>query len=139
MRVIPFLDDMADVYAAADLVVSRAGATTIAELSVLGLPAVLVPYPYATADHQRGNAEALVSAGAAVLLDDTDLDAASLAETVRPIVSDVARAGRMALSARSWARPHAAEALARLALEVLEQQPAGGQDVADGEGERSDG
>jgi len=119
VRVVPFLDDMADAYAAADLVVARAGATTIAELSVLGLPAVLVPYPHATADHQRGNADSLVAAGAAVLLDDADLSAATLAEAVAPIVNDVERAGLMSLSARAWARPHAAEALARLTLQVL--------------------
>jgi UDP-N-acetylglucosamine--N-acetylmuramyl-(pentapeptide) pyrophosphoryl-undecaprenol N-acetylglucosamine transferase len=119
VRVVPFLDDMADAYAAADLVVSRAGATTIAELSVLGLPAVLIPYPHATADHQRGNAESLASAGAAVLLDDADLDPATLTEAVAPIVTDVERAGRMSLAMRSWARPNAAEALARLVLQVL--------------------
>ena len=119
VRVVPFLDDMADAYAAADVVVARAGATTIAELSVLGIPAVLIPYPHATADHQRGNAEALVSAGAAVMLDDADLDAASLANAVAPIATDVARAGLMSLAARAWSRPDAAEALARLVLLVL--------------------
>jgi len=144
VRVVPFLDDMADAYAAADLVVARAGATTIAELSVLGLPAVLVPYPHATADHQRGNAESLVAAGAAVLLDDADLSAATLAEAVAPIVNDVERAGRMSLAARAWARPHAAEALARLALQLLpaaELPDAGGSqsDVDPDEGDGRDG
>jgi len=119
VRVIPFLDDMADAYAAADVVVSRAGATTIAELTVLGIPAVLIPYPHATADHQLGNATALVRAGAAVLLADDDLTPQSLATAVAPIVSDPARAGAMSLAARAWARPAAAEALALLALSVL--------------------
>ena len=119
VRVIPFLDDMADAYAAADVVVARSGATTLAELSVLGIPAVLIPYPHATADHQRGNAEALVDAGAAVCIDDADLDANTLVAAVTPIVNDVERAGRMALAARSWSRPHAAEALARIAQELL--------------------
>jgi len=123
VRVVPFLDDMADAYAAADVVVARAGATTLAELSVLGIPSVLIPYPHATADHQRGNAEALVRAGAAVLIDDADLDAASLVAAVTSIVQDVERAGRMALAARSWARPHAAESLARLTLEILPSDP----------------
>jgi UDP-N-acetylglucosamine--N-acetylmuramyl-(pentapeptide) pyrophosphoryl-undecaprenol N-acetylglucosamine transferase len=119
VRVVPFFDDMADAYAAADVVVSRSGATTLAELSVLGIPAVLVPYPHATADHQRGNAEALVSAGAAVLIEDVDLDAATLAAAVMPIVADVEQAGRMSLAARSWSRPYAAEALAGITLELL--------------------
>jgi UDP-N-acetylglucosamine--N-acetylmuramyl-(pentapeptide) pyrophosphoryl-undecaprenol N-acetylglucosamine transferase len=143
VRVIAFLDDMADAYAAADLVVARAGATTIAELTVLGLPSVLVPYPHATADHQRGNAESLVAAGAAVLLDEADLTAGTLAEAVAPIVKDVERAGAMSLAARSWARPHAAEALARLALQVLRpvaQLSAGGDDTeGDAEDDERDG
>jgi len=123
VRVVAFLDDMADAYAAADVVVARAGATTLAELSVLGIPAVLVPYPHATADHQQGNAEALVGAGAAVLVRDADLDAATLVAAVRPILEDVERAGRMALAARAWARPFAAESLARLALDLLAPEP----------------
>jgi UDP-N-acetylglucosamine--N-acetylmuramyl-(pentapeptide) pyrophosphoryl-undecaprenol N-acetylglucosamine transferase len=118
VRVVPFLDDMADAYAAADVVVSRAGATTIAELSVLGIPAVLVPYPHATAQHQRGNAEALERAGAATMLLDRDLTPDVVAAAVADIVSDTARAGRMAQAARAWARPEAAEALARLVLDV---------------------
>jgi len=123
VRVFPFLDDMADAYSAADVVVSRAGATTLAELSVLGIPAILIPYPHATADHQRGNAEALVSAGAAVLIDDADLDAATLVAAVTPVIADVGRAGRMSLSARSWSRPHAAEALARITIDLLGSAP----------------
>jgi len=119
VRIVPFLDDMADAYAAADIVVARAGATTIAELAVLGLPSVLVPYPHATADHQRGNAAALVAAGAAVLLDDADLTPTSLVDAVTSIMQDAGRMGRMSLAARSWARPHAAEALARLAMGLL--------------------
>ena len=118
MWVVPFLDDMADAYAAAHVVVSRAGATTIAELSVLGIPAVLVPYPHATAQHQRGNAEALERAGAATMLLDRDLTPDVVAAAVADIVSDTARAGRMAQAARAWARPEAAEALARLVLDV---------------------
>jgi len=126
VRVLAFLDDMVDAYASADLVVSRAGATTIAELAILGLPSVLVPYPHATADHQQSNAASLVGAGAALVIDDADLDAASLADAVGSIVTDVEQAGRMSLAARSWARPHAAEALAKLALELL--RPIDGDD-----------
>jgi UDP-N-acetylglucosamine--N-acetylmuramyl-(pentapeptide) pyrophosphoryl-undecaprenol N-acetylglucosamine transferase len=121
VRVVPFLDDMADAYAAADLAVSRAGATTIAELSVLGIPAVLVPYPHATADHQHGNAEALVRAGAAVMLDDADLSPDLVAATVATLVSEPWRLGTMAAAARAWSRPEAAEALARLVLDAFGQ------------------
>jgi UDP-N-acetylglucosamine--N-acetylmuramyl-(pentapeptide) pyrophosphoryl-undecaprenol N-acetylglucosamine transferase len=136
VRVIPFLDDMADAYAAADVVIARAGATTIAELSVLGIPAVLIPYPHATADHQRGNAEALVRAGAAVMLDDADLSPETLTAAVVPIVSDPARAGAMAVAARAWSRPAAAEALALLALSLLPAppDPTDGADVGSSSG-----
>ncbi len=119
VRLLPFLDDMADAYAAADVVVARAGATTIAELTVLGIPSILVPYPHATADHQQGNAEALVGAGAAMLIDDAALSPDALAAAVAAIITDPARAGAMSLAARAWARPEAAEGLAQLVLSVL--------------------
>lgn len=119
LRVVPFLDDMADAYAAADVVVSRAGATTIAELSVLGIPSVVVPYPHATAQHQRGNADALVRAGAATMILDDELSPDALASAVAGIVRDPAIAGRMARAALAWARPEAAEALADLVLDVV--------------------
>jgi len=124
VRVVPFLDDMADAYAAADLVVSRAGATTIAELTVLGIPAVLVPYPHATAQHQQGNADALARAGAAVVIDDADLSPDLVATTVAAIVAEPRRRGAMATAARAWSRPEAAEALARLVLDALERSDA---------------
>jgi UDP-N-acetylglucosamine--N-acetylmuramyl-(pentapeptide) pyrophosphoryl-undecaprenol N-acetylglucosamine transferase len=120
VRVVPFLDDMADAYAAADLALSRAGATTIAELSVLGIPSLLVPYPHATAQHQHGNARALEQAGAAMVLEDADLSPDLVATTIAEVLSDPARLGVMARAARAWARPDAAEGLALLVLEALE-------------------
>jgi UDP-N-acetylglucosamine--N-acetylmuramyl-(pentapeptide) pyrophosphoryl-undecaprenol N-acetylglucosamine transferase len=128
VRVLPFLGDMSLAYAAADVVVCRAGATTIAELTVLGLPSVLVPYPHATADHQQANAEALVTVGAAVSIADDELDAVSLVEAVRPLVTEPARAGAMALAARAWGRPDAAAAVAALVRDALRS-----------EGDRTDG
>jgi UDP-N-acetylglucosamine--N-acetylmuramyl-(pentapeptide) pyrophosphoryl-undecaprenol N-acetylglucosamine transferase len=119
VRLVAFLEDMSDAYAAADLVVCRAGATSIAELSVLGLPSVLVPYPHATADHQRHNAAALVAAGAAVAIEDADLDASTLATTVQQLIEDPTRRATMGRAALAWARPDAAEGMAALILEVL--------------------
>jgi UDP-N-acetylglucosamine--N-acetylmuramyl-(pentapeptide) pyrophosphoryl-undecaprenol N-acetylglucosamine transferase len=119
VRVVPYLDDMVDAYAAADVVVSRAGATTIAELTVLGLPAVLVPYPHATAQHQHGNAEALVRAGAALALDDQDLSPDAIATAVASILAEPGRAASMARAARAWSRPEAAEGLARIVLGAI--------------------
>ena len=120
VRLVGFLDDMSDAYAAADLVLCRAGATTLAELGVLGLPAVLVPYPHATADHQRANARAAAAADAAVVLDEDDLDPASLLGAVRDLVTDPDRMATMALAARTWARPDAAEGVAVVALDALD-------------------
>jgi len=120
VRIFPFLDDMADAYAAADLVLSRAGATTIAELTVLGLPSVLVPYPHATAQHQDGNARALKRAGAAVVIADSELSPDLVATSIAAVLADPARLTTMARAARAWSRPEAAEALALIVLEALE-------------------
>jgi UDP-N-acetylglucosamine--N-acetylmuramyl-(pentapeptide) pyrophosphoryl-undecaprenol N-acetylglucosamine transferase len=119
VRLVPYFEDMSDAYAAADLVVCRAGATSIAELTVLGLPSVLVPYPHATADHQRHNAAALVAAGAAVVIDDDELDGQSLGSLVEQLLDDPVRTAGMGSAARAWARPDAAEGMAALILEVL--------------------
>ena len=88
VRVIGYLDDPAKAYAAADIVVARAGASTIAELSAAGKPALLVPYPHATADHQTLNAEALVRTGSARLIKDDDLDAARLASELESMLEE---------------------------------------------------
>jgi UDP-N-acetylglucosamine--N-acetylmuramyl-(pentapeptide) pyrophosphoryl-undecaprenol N-acetylglucosamine transferase len=120
VRVLAYLEDMTDAYAAADLVVCRAGATSIAELTVLGLPAVLIPYPHATADHQRSNAAALEGIGAAVVLADEDLDAASLTASVRGLLADPQRLAAMGAAAAAWARPQAAYGLAALIVTTLE-------------------
>lgn len=75
----PYLDDIGDAYAAADLVLSRAGASTLGELAATGRPAILVPYPHATDDHQRANAEAFAATGAGVMVADRELDGTRLA------------------------------------------------------------
>jgi UDP-N-acetylglucosamine--N-acetylmuramyl-(pentapeptide) pyrophosphoryl-undecaprenol N-acetylglucosamine transferase len=81
---VPFVERMDLAFALADLVLCRAGASTMAELAVAGLPAILVPYPYAAADEQTANAAALADAGAAVLIRDADLDGAALAAAAAP-------------------------------------------------------
>jgi UDP-N-acetylglucosamine--N-acetylmuramyl-(pentapeptide) pyrophosphoryl-undecaprenol N-acetylglucosamine transferase len=113
-----FLERMELAYALADLVVSRAGANTCAELSVCGLPAVLVPYPHATGRHQEANARALERAGAARVVMDHELSGASLASAVGGLLDDAARLRSMGEGMRSWSRPEAAEALARVVLEA---------------------
>src|SRR5947208_3447724 len=112
----PFIRDMGAAYAAADVVVARAGATTCAELTAVGLPAILVPYPYAADDHQRRNAEVLVRAGAAEMILDAELAGARLAERLHALLDDAGRRAAMAARARELGRPDAA---ARVAEECL--------------------
>lgn len=118
VAVVDFIDRMDLAYAAADVVVCRAGATSIAELTVLGRPAVLVPYPHATGDHQTHNARALERAGGAVVVPDDALDGARLAGVVQPWL-DAAEVRRgVAAAARDFGRPDAAVTLASVILEV---------------------
>lgn len=118
IRVEAFIDRMDLAYLAADLVVARAGAATCAELSVFGLPAVLVPYPHATGDHQSANARVLVEAGGAETVDDAAFDATALRSRVQRLLADRARLASMATAARRIARPRAGEDLAALLRSV---------------------
>jgi UDP-N-acetylglucosamine--N-acetylmuramyl-(pentapeptide) pyrophosphoryl-undecaprenol N-acetylglucosamine transferase len=121
VALVPFIDDMPAAYAAADLVVCRAGATSIAELTALGIPAVLVPYPHATADHQLHNARAVERAGGAVVIDDADLDAEALVAAVAPLLGDADRYAAMARASRAFGRPDAAANVARLVLGLIDE------------------
>lgn len=117
----PYIEDMGSAYNAADLVLCRAGASSIAELTNAGKPSVLVPYPYATGDHQRFNAQALVQAGAAIMIDDAAVGNASTMEQVFALLHDPDTLTRMAAAAVSLAYPDAAAALARRILALAEQ------------------
>lgn len=110
-EVVPFIEDMARAYSQASLVVSRAGASTLAELCAIGRPALLIPYPHAAADHQTKNAEALEDAGAAVALGEQDASIDTLAAQLRALLSDPSRRGAMADCARRLGRPDAAAAI----------------------------
>jgi len=114
--VLPFLDRMELGYAAADLVVSRAGATTIAELAVCGLPSVLVPYPHATENHQDANARALERIGAAVVVPDATLTPSVFARSVIELMDDPGRLASMGANARRWAKPDAVDRFASLVV-----------------------
>ncbi|HJU38596.1 MAG TPA: glycosyltransferase, partial [Tahibacter sp.] len=114
----PFIDDMAAAYAWADLIVCRAGALTLAEVAAAGLGAILVPFPHAVDDHQTRNAEAFVTAGAAVLLQEKNIDAATLAREIGRLVADRATLVRMGEAARSLAKPDATARIADVCLEV---------------------
>lgn len=108
VQVFSFLDPIADGYAVADLVVARAGMMTGAELCAWGLPSVLVPLPTAAEDHQRFNALALQAAGAAVMLEQRDLSAASFGEVVGGLLGDPGRRASLAQAARARGKPDAA-------------------------------
>jgi UDP-N-acetylglucosamine--N-acetylmuramyl-(pentapeptide) pyrophosphoryl-undecaprenol N-acetylglucosamine transferase len=104
----PFFEDMASRYAAADLVICRAGATTVAELSNAGKASILIPFPYAADDHQTANARVLERAGGARLIPERDLTPAGLAAAIRDIAGTPGRAPEMGRRARAAGRPGAA-------------------------------
>jgi UDP-N-acetylglucosamine--N-acetylmuramyl-(pentapeptide) pyrophosphoryl-undecaprenol N-acetylglucosamine transferase len=114
-------EDMTAALAAADLALGRAGASTLAEAAAFALPTAIVPYPHA-AGHQRLNAEAFADAGAAVLVEDEELDADRLLE-IASVLADPARHAAMSAAARDLARPGAADAVADLVLAVAHREP----------------
>lgn len=109
-------DDMPTALAAADLVVARAGASTVAELAAAGVPSILVPLPTAAADHQRVNAETFASAGAAVVCGDASFDGDRLVELVAELLADPDGLRRRGDAARAFARPDAADRVADLVV-----------------------
>ena len=115
-EILPFFDDMAARYATADLVICRAGALTVAELAAAGVASLLVPYPYAVDDHQTGNARHLAEAGAAMLIQQKDLSAKSLADLLTSLTRE--QLLDMAMKARALARPDAAQRVADICAEM---------------------
>jgi UDP-N-acetylglucosamine--N-acetylmuramyl-(pentapeptide) pyrophosphoryl-undecaprenol N-acetylglucosamine transferase len=121
-RPYPFLrDDMLAALVATDLVVGRAGSSTLAEVTALGIPAVIVPYPHA-AGHQVANARILAAAGAARIVADESFDADALVAASEILFDEPTRAG-MAAAARGFGRPGAADAIATLALALADRRP----------------
>jgi UDP-N-acetylglucosamine--N-acetylmuramyl-(pentapeptide) pyrophosphoryl-undecaprenol N-acetylglucosamine transferase len=118
VHVLPYLDRMELAYAVADLAVTRAGATSIAEMTVCGVPMILVPYPYATENHQEANARELERCGAAEVQLDADLSPDGLAHRILAIVDDQERRAAMAAASRAWGKPDADVRLAALVMEA---------------------
>ena len=119
VQVIDFLDPMADAYAVADLVLSRAGMITVAEVCAWGLPSILVPLPTAAADHQTHNARAMAEAGAAVNLPQRDLVERGLGPVLGPLLADPAARAGMAAASRRRGRPDAARDIVSLLLTLV--------------------
>ncbi len=109
--VYPFIHDMKSAYAAADLVVARAGALTLAEITACGKPSILIPYPFAAADHQKHNARTLQKAGAASVILERDLTRERLSSEILSLLSDERTLGRMAEASRRLGKPDAASRL----------------------------
>jgi undecaprenyldiphospho-muramoylpentapeptide beta-N-acetylglucosaminyltransferase len=124
VRLVPFIEDMAEAYGWADLVLCRAGALTVAELTAAGLASVLVPFPFAVDDHQTHNARFLVDAGAAVLVPQKALTAKALAELLKGFAHHRKRLIDMASAARGLARIDAAQRVAELCLQVAAHEKA---------------
>lgn len=116
-EVTPFISDMPAAFAAADIVVCRSGANTVAEVAAAGKPSILVPFPFAADNHQFRNAEAFSNAGAARLVPDSEMNGRRLFDEVTSLVSQPGALEQLGEAARRFARPHAAE----LAAEVLEE------------------
>lgn len=113
-RVMPYIDDMGDTLAASDLVVSRAGASSVAEIAALCVPAILIPYPLATEDHQTTNARLLTDAGAAVKFPDDDIDGDSFRDELLGLLTDADRRRSMREASEGLAQDRAAQVLADL-------------------------
>lgn len=118
-RLVAYEDQMPKVLSAADAVISRAGATSLAEIAAKCIPAILVPYPYATNDHQRVNARSYASSGAAIVVDDNDLDKDEFKEDVLSIATDSTLRSRMHEAAKSLGQTDAASALAQVVEDNL--------------------
>jgi UDP-N-acetylglucosamine--N-acetylmuramyl-(pentapeptide) pyrophosphoryl-undecaprenol N-acetylglucosamine transferase len=117
--VVEFIEDMSLAYARAELVVCRAGATTLSELTVCKKASILIPFPFAADNHQEVNARALVSAGAALMFRESELTGRGLAEQIRALKNDPARLRQMEKKAGLLGRPEAAKELADVCVELM--------------------
>ena len=118
-EVVEFIDDMSEAYARSELVVCRAGATTVAELTVCKKASILIPFPFATDDHQAVNARALVDAGAALMFREAELDGLKLAAELRALAPDPEKLKKMEKAAGLLGRPEAAKELADVCVKLM--------------------
>ncbi|PIE56028.1 MAG: undecaprenyldiphospho-muramoylpentapeptide beta-N-acetylglucosaminyltransferase [Desulfobulbus propionicus] len=121
-KVQPFFTDMAGCYQQVDLVVSRAGATTLAELAVMGLPAVLIPYPHAADDHQTGNARHYAAKGGALVLEEDELTGQQLGEQLSALLDDRKKLAMMGAAMKELAVPQATSVIVESCLELLKKR-----------------
>lgn len=122
-HVVDYINDMGSALAASDLVVARAGATSIAEITALGRPSVLVPYPYATDDHQTGNARGVQESGGAIVFADADIDDPAFIKTVTNLLADSSARATMAAAAARLGHADAADRVSVLIRIAAGEQP----------------
>ncbi|MDA8163031.1 MAG: undecaprenyldiphospho-muramoylpentapeptide beta-N-acetylglucosaminyltransferase [Desulfobacteraceae bacterium] len=127
-KVYPFINDMARAYSWADLVICRAGAGTIAELSALGKPAILIPYPHAAGRHQDANAKALADEGAALYFSEEEIGGVKMASEIQALIEEPTRLKNIGCRAKGLGRPDAADAIVRVLMDMIKT---GGMDVSD--------
>jgi len=113
-----FIDDMPGTFGRADLLVCRSGASTVGEITAAGKPAIFVPFPAAADDHQNVNARALERVGAAVVVEESNLGAAYLVDTIAALIGDSGCLRSMAAAARSLAHPKAVEEIAEIVVRL---------------------
>ncbi|HOK10401.1 MAG TPA: undecaprenyldiphospho-muramoylpentapeptide beta-N-acetylglucosaminyltransferase [Candidatus Hydrogenedens sp.] len=119
LKMYPFYEDMADLMSASDLLVARSGASTLAEITVLAKPSILIPFPYATDNHQEHNARSIENAGAGEVILDKDCSADSLLPRIRKILNDPTLLENMSNSAKKLARPLASETIAEEIIKLV--------------------
>lgn len=119
-KVVPYLENMPEILWAADFIVSRAGALALAEIAVCGIPALLVPYPYAAEDHQTANGMTFVDQGAAVMIRDRELTGDVVVQTIDEIFSEPSRLEKMKKNTEILAKPDATKKIAELVMKLIE-------------------
>lgn len=119
VKIVPYIDDMPSLMHATDLMVSRAGASTLAELTALGVPAILIPSPYVAANHQEFNALELVNANAAKMILEADLKVDNLISTIDSIIEDEAALNILKENARKLGKPNACQDMYKVIMEML--------------------
>jgi len=120
IKIRPFIDDMPSAYAVADLVISRAGAMAISEITAMGLPSILIPYPHATGDHQTLNARYIEEAAAGIIIQENELGD-KLRDTLNDLTDNDAKRRTMSENARRLGKPKAAEIMAKTILEKINE------------------
>jgi UDP-N-acetylglucosamine--N-acetylmuramyl-(pentapeptide) pyrophosphoryl-undecaprenol N-acetylglucosamine transferase len=120
VKITPFIDDMPSAYAAVDLIISRAGAMAISEITAMGLPSLLIPYPYATGDHQTLNAKFVEEAGAGVIIQEKDINV-KFKDVFNDLIGNDEQRRLMSENAKRLGKPNAAEIMAKTILEMIHE------------------